>query len=108
MGVELAKTMTQSLQHLPHEFAHLSQRMGGRNPLFWTDVREQHALIPKPSTHPNPPAESTGKSESLSIRSGQIFQQTARAEIHADTTIGDDHNLILSTSSCVSRSFVRS
>jgi len=37
-GVELAKTVTQLLQYLPHEFPHLPQRMGSRNPLFWTDV----------------------------------------------------------------------
>src|SRR5579884_2949403 len=53
--------------------------MGGRNPLFWANVREQRALIPKPSAHPNSPAESIWKSKSLSIRSGQVFQQTVRA-----------------------------
>src|SRR5579885_739957 len=49
--------------------------MGGRNPLFWADVREQRALIPKPSAHPNSPAESIWKSKSLSIRSGQVFSK---------------------------------
>jgi hypothetical protein len=31
MEVELAKTVIQLFQHLLHEFARLSQQMGGRN-----------------------------------------------------------------------------
>jgi hypothetical protein len=58
MRIEFAKAMAQPVQDLANELAYLTQRMIRRSPLLRLDIREQAALILKPSAHPHPPAES--------------------------------------------------
>src|SRR5207244_11019361 len=64
LRIEFAKAMAQLLQDLANELAYLAQRMIRRNPLLRPDVRENAALIPEPSAHPHPPAESLRARES--------------------------------------------
>src|SRR6266567_7726391 len=61
-----------------NELAYLAQRMIRRNPLLRPDVREKAALILEPSAHLTLPQNHCGKSESPPLRSGELFQQTAR------------------------------
>src|SRR6516165_11025240 len=53
------------------------------NTLFGADIREHSALIEKSSAHRKSSRRISGKSESSSLRSGQVFQQTA------STTLAD-------------------
>src|SRR4051794_24764269 len=78
MRIEFAKAMAQLLQDLANELACLAQRMIRRNPLFRPNVREKAALILEPSAHFTLPQNHCGKSESPPLRSGELFQQTAR------------------------------
>src|SRR6266542_5980686 len=73
------KAMAQLLQDLANELAYLAQRMIRRNPLLRPNVREKAALILEPSAHLTLPQNHCGKSESPPLRSGELFQQTARA-----------------------------
>src|SRR4051812_49599192 len=78
MRIEFAKAMAQLLQDLANELAYLAQRMIRRNPLLRPNVREKAALILEPSAHRTLPQNNCGKSESPPLRSGELFQQTAR------------------------------
>src|SRR4030095_2131242 len=73
--------MAQLLQALANELAYLEHRMVRRNLLLRPDVREQAALILEPSAHLTLPQNHCGKSESPPLRSGELFQQTARPEL---------------------------
>src|SRR6478609_11534635 len=48
------------------------------NTLFRPDIREHSALIEKPSAHRKSSRRISGQSESPPLRSGEVFQQTAR------------------------------
>src|SRR5256884_2082178 len=78
MRIEFAKAMAQLLQDLANELAYLAQRMIRRNPLLRPNVREKAALILEPSAHLTLPQNHCGKNESPPLRSGELFQQTAR------------------------------
>src|SRR6516165_12275236 len=80
MRIEFAKAMAQLLQDLANELAYLAQRMIRRNPLLRPNVREKAALILEPSAHLTLPQNHCGKSESPPLRSGELFQQTARRD----------------------------
>src|SRR6476646_745256 len=51
------------------------------NTLFRPDIREHSALIEKPSAHRKSSRRISGQSESPPLRSGEVFQQTARARV---------------------------
>src|SRR5690242_14153082 len=73
--------MAQFLQNFADKLPHLAQRMLRGNAPFRVDVREHPALIEKSSTHRKSSRRISGKSESPSLQSGEVFPQTARLEI---------------------------
>src|SRR6476661_1392376 len=58
------------------------------NTLFRPDIREHSALIEKPSAHRKSSRRISGQSESPPLRSGEVFQQTARGLSLPVTRIG--------------------
>src|ERR1700758_5750607 len=79
MRIELAERMVQFPQHLADKFTPLAEWMVYGNALLRPDIREHSALIEKSSAHRKPSRRISGKSESPHLRSGEVFQQTARA-----------------------------
>src|SRR5258708_6401587 len=79
MRIELAERMVQFPQHLADKLTHLAEWMVCGNALLRPDIREHSALIEKSSAHRKSSRRISGKSESPHVRSGEVFQQTARA-----------------------------
>src|SRR6185437_3073190 len=71
--------MAQPLQDFTDKFPDLAQRMVRGNAPFRVNVREHSALIEKLSTHRKSSRRISGESESLPLRSGEVFPQTAKA-----------------------------
>src|SRR5690242_14299804 len=69
--------MAQFFQNFADKLPHLAQRMLRGNSPFRVDVREHPALIEKSSTHRKSSRRISGKSESPSLQSGEVFPQTA-------------------------------
>src|SRR5437867_3631233 len=81
MRIELAERMVQFPQHLADKLTHLAEWMVRGNALLRPDIREHSALIEKSSAHRKSSRRISGKSESPHVRSGEVFQQTARATV---------------------------
>src|SRR5689334_632041 len=71
--------MVQLIQNLADEFADFAQGMVRGNPLLRMNIRKHPALILRPSAHPQSSRRIRGETESPLLRSGEVFQQTAKA-----------------------------
>src|SRR4029078_10597964 len=78
--------MAQPLQNFTDKFPDLAKRMVRGNAPFRGNVREHSALIEKLSTHRKSSRRISGRSESLPLRSGEVFPQTAKPEIEGHGT----------------------
>src|SRR5436190_8746822 len=101
--------MAQLLQNFADKLPDLAQRMVRGNAPVRVDVREHSALIEKSSTHPKSSRRISRKSESPTLRSGEVFPQTVRVrstKVAADPIQPNTHRLRSNLAHIASRGFV--